>query len=94
MLDAKWKFLLLSIVAYQALLTWVLFDLVNRAAHFSQSECGSWCEDQPFGYILSGQGAYDTAKAFGALSLLLILANIAVWIIAARRRRPATDQTG
>lgn len=84
MFDAKWKFLVLSIAAYQAVLTWVLFDLVNRAAHFARSDCGSWCEDQLFGYILTSQGAYDTAKFFAGVTLLLVATNIIVWIIAAR----------
>lgn len=37
MLDAKWRFLILSIVAYQALLTWCLFDLVDTAAYLART---------------------------------------------------------
>ncbi len=87
MFDAKWKFLIVSIVAYQVVLTWCLFDLIDTAAYFARPDCGDWCADRLFGYILTSQGAYDTAKLFAGISLLLILANIVVWIVAARKGR-------
>ncbi|MEH0069787.1 hypothetical protein V6L77_04730 [Pannonibacter sp. Pt2-lr] len=56
MLAARWKVLILSIVLYQGLLTWCMFELVNISAYFSSSECGEWCDRRPFGFILRNQG--------------------------------------
>jgi hypothetical protein len=82
-----WKFLILSIVVYQGLLTWCLFDLVDTAAYLARPDCGAWCRDQLFGFILTNQGGYDTAMRFLGLSLLLVLANVGVWIVAAFKPR-------
>ncbi|MFN4168014.1 MAG: hypothetical protein ACK4HD_06890 [Pannonibacter phragmitetus] len=87
MLAARWKVLILSIVLYQGLMTWCMFELVNVSAYFSSPECGEWCSRRPFGFILRNQGAYEAAMAFAALSLLLIAINAAVWISSTRGRR-------
>jgi hypothetical protein len=88
MLDAKWKFLILSIVVYQALLTWCLFDLVDTAAYLARSDCGDWCSSRLFGFILTNQGGYDTAVWFAGASFLLVSANAAMWLAAALKRHP------
>lgn len=87
MFDAKWKFLILSIIVYQAILTWCLFDLANTAAYLARLDCGAWCSDRPFGFILTNQGAHDAAMRFAGASLLLIFANVVVWVGAALKRR-------
>lgn len=85
--DAKWKFLILSIIAYQGLLTWCLFDLVDTAAYLARTECGERCAEQLFGFILTNQGGRDTAMLFTTLGGLLVFANLAVWTVSAARRR-------
>ena len=45
MFDAKWKFLIVSIILYQAILTWCLFDLVDTAAYLARTECGECVAD-------------------------------------------------
>jgi hypothetical protein len=92
MFNAKWKFLVVSIVIYQAILTWCLFDLVNTAAYLARTECGDWCRDRLFGFILTNQGGSDTANLFAGASLLLIAANVIVWVVAARKGRGGKDQ--
>ncbi|WP_430511611.1 hypothetical protein [Pannonibacter phragmitetus] len=87
MLAPRWKVLIFSLVLYQGLLTWCMFELVNISAYFSSSECGEWCYRRPFGFILRNQGAYDAAMALAGFSLLLILVNAAVWISSIWNRR-------
>lgn len=87
MFDAKWKFLIGSIIVYQAILTWCLFDLVDTAAYLARSDCGDWCTRRLFGFILTNQSGSDTAALFFWASLLLVIANIAVWTTWALRRR-------
>ena len=87
MFDAKWKFLIVSIILYQAILTWCLFDLVDTAAYLARTECGEWCSDRLFGFILTNQGGYDAAMLFAGASLTLVLVNVVVWVVASRNRR-------
>ena len=87
MFDAKWKFLIGSIIVFQAILTWCLFDLVDTAAYLARPACGDWCGRRLFGFILTNQGGADTAAFFTWASLLLVLANAAVWIRSMLRRR-------
>ncbi len=84
MLDARWKAPILSIVAYQALLTWCLFDLVDTAAYLARLDCGDWCRDRLFGFILTNQGAHDTAVSFAIITGSILLINFEVWIIPRR----------
>lgn len=87
MLATRWKVLILSVIAYQGLLTWCMFELVNVSAYFSSSECGEWCARRPFGFILRNQGAYEAAMAFAGLSVALILFNAGVWAASIWHRR-------
>ena len=86
-MDAKWKFLIASIVAYQFFLTWCLFDLVNTAAYLARPECGGWCRDRTFGFILTNQDGHDTAMRVVTFGGVLILANGMVWIVARSRKK-------
>ena len=86
MFDKKWKVLIISMLVYQVLLTWCLFELVDVAAYFSRLDCGEWCYRHTYGYILTNQGAYDLAVLFDWGSALLIVINLAVWIGSAVRR--------
>lgn len=86
MFDGKWKFLVVSMIAYQAILTWCMFDLINTAAYLARTDCGDWCRNSLFGFILTNQGGYDTAVQFTAASVLLVTLNAAVWIAAALRK--------
>lgn len=86
MKSTKWKLLIVSVIVYQALLTWCLFSLVNTSAYFSSTNCGSTCYDHLFGYILQNQGAADTTQWFLAAGVVLVLVNIAAWAIEAVSR--------
>jgi hypothetical protein len=85
--STKWKILIVSIVLYQALLTWAMFALINTAAYFSRIECGEWCSDRLFGFILTNQGAYDDANTLVWLTLVIVAVNAGVWIAAWRADR-------
>ncbi|MBB4006543.1 hypothetical protein [Allorhizobium taibaishanense] len=85
-MDSKWKLMIVSIILYQGLLTWCLFSLVNTASYFARLECGDWCYDHVFGFILTNQGAYDTALIFALASACLIAVNGIVWIASVRRQ--------
>ena len=87
MFDGKWKFLIVSIIVYQGLLTLCLFDLVDVTAYLArEGRCGN-C-DGLFPFILTNQGGSDAAAFFTWCSALLILVNVVVWILSMRRRRP------
>ncbi|MXP26753.1 hypothetical protein GRI39_11975 [Altererythrobacter indicus] len=87
MMAAKWKFLIASIVAYQFFLTWCLFDLVDTAAYLARPECGDWCRDRAFGFILTNQGGYDTAMRVVIFGGVLTFTNVAFWIVASIRKK-------
>lgn len=89
MIPARWKVLILSLAAYQLLLTWCMFDLVNTAAYLARTECGEWCSRRHFGFILTNQGAYETAWTLVLLSILLVLVNLTTWIGSIWNRRQA-----
>ena len=95
MFDRKWKILIVSMLAYQVLLTWCMFELIDVAAYFSRLDCGEWCYRHTYGYILTNQGASDVATLFVWGSVLLIAGNLAVWIWSAiRRGRDAGSSAG
>lgn len=94
MFDAKWKVLVISMLVFQGLLTWTVFDLVDTAAYLARKDCGDWCYDRLFGYILTNQSGWDTAVRFAWLSVLLIAVNVAVWIGVAVSRRGSRDGRG
>jgi hypothetical protein len=87
MLATRWKVLILSLAAYQVLLTWCMFELVNISAYFSSLECGEWCDRRPFGFILRNQGAYETAWTLVWLTVILVLVNAATWLGSIWNRR-------
>ena len=93
MFNTKWKFLVVSIIIYQAILTLCLFNLVDTAAYLARPGCDKWCGDRLFGYILTNQSGHDAAMAFAGASLLLVFANIIVWIWAALKHRRSSGVT-
>ncbi len=88
-MDWKWKLLIVSIVLYQALLTWCMFSLVNVASYLARPNCGDWCVDRTFGFILTNQGALDTARMFIGASIVIALVNVIAWIISIVQRGKA-----
>lgn len=81
MLTAKWKFLIVSIIAYNALLTWRLYSLVNTSTYMATDYPCDTCHDERFGFILRNQGAWDTTMLLVWLSVLIVIANAVVWIV-------------
>ncbi|MEM6908077.1 MAG: hypothetical protein AAF494_05310 [Pseudomonadota bacterium] len=91
MFDIRWKSLIVSILAYQLLLTWCLFDLVDTAAYLARTECGARCANEWFGFILTNQGGHNTAMTFLFWSAIIAFINALIWLKLGRDKHPGSS---